>query len=402
MKKQNQTITPQQAQLLFLNSQKLINAVVGKGKKATLATIQHLGYIQIDTLAVAARAHHHTLWSRQPDYKETHLNQLLETDKTIFEYWSHAASYLPIGDYRFSLPLKKAYSDGKSHWFEQDKKMNKYVLDKIKTEGPLQCKDFEDSTKRPGMWNWKPAKRALEQLFMEGKLMVAKRQGFQKVYDLTENVLPQNTNTAFPSEKEHTHHLIKNAIQANGIIAENEIAYLRKGFKTHINLELKHLLKQGELIEISIQGLENETFITTQQQLKVLENIKPKNTLHFLSPFDNAVIQRKRLQRLFNFDYVIECYLPEAKRQYGYFTLPVLYNNAFVARLDPKADRASKTFFIKSIHFEKNFIPDTKFNLLFAEKIKSFATFTGCNKVVIDKANANWKKEMKFIFQSIS
>ncbi len=306
MKKQNKTISPHQAKLLLLNSQQLLKPDFAKGKKATLATIQHLGYIQIDTLAVVARAHHHTLWSRQPNYKETYLNQLLETDKTIFEYWSHAASYLPMSDYRFSLPLKKAYSDGKSHWFNQDKKMNKYVLDKIKAEGALQSKDFEDNQKRPGMWNWKPAKRALEQLFMEGKLMVEKRQGFQKVYNLTERVLPKNIDTSFPSEKEHTQHIIKRAIQQYGMVNENEISYLRKGLKTSINKSLKHLLKEGELIEVNLEAAENSLFITTEQQLKSIENIKPKSSIHLLSPFDNAVIQRKRLQRTFNFDYIIE------------------------------------------------------------------------------------------------
>jgi uncharacterized protein len=392
MKKENKIISPQQAKLLLLNSQQLLKPDFGKNKQATLTTIQHLGYIQIDTLAVVARAHHHTLWSRLPHYKETYLNELLENDKSIFEYWSHAASYLPMTDYRFSLPLKKAYSDGKSHWFGQDKKMNKYVLDKIKAEGALQSKDFQDNQKRPGMWNWKPAKRALEQLFMEGKLMVEKRQGFQKVYNLTERVLPKNVDASFPSEKEHTEHLIKRAIQQYGLVNENEISYLRKGLKASVNKSLKHLLKEGEIIEINIAGAENDLFITTEQQLKSIENIKTNSNIHLLSPFDNAVIQRKKLQRIFNFDYIIECYLPEPKRKYGYFTLPVLYNNNFVARLDPKADRATKTFYIKSIHFEKHFIPDEKFNVLFADKLKAFAAFTGCTKIVIEKADAKWKK----------
>ncbi len=396
MKKQIISLSIEEARLLILKSQGLISPDFGKGKKGTLAAIEHLSYVQIDTLSVIARAHHHTLWSRLPDYKESYLNELLEKDKTIFEYWSHAASYLPMIDYRYSLPRKKAYAGGKSHWFDQDKKMKKYVLDKIKAEGPLQSKDFEHKRTEDTNWyEWKPAKRALEQLFMEGKLMVARRQGFQKVYDLTERVLPVDIDTSIPTEKEYIQHLVKKSIESFGIINENEVAYLRTGLKGTTNKVLKQLLKEGSLLELTIDGINNATFISTERQLKSIEKIKTNNNIHLLSPFDNLVIQRKRLERIFNFDYQIECYVPEPKRKYGYFTLPVLYKNNFVARFDPKADRANKTFYIKSMHFEKGFQSNEDFNILFAEKLKSFSNFTGCDKIVIEKADNKWKKEIK-------
>lgn len=395
MKNSIHKLSREQAQLLALKSQGLSQPDFGEGKKAVLAAIDLLGYVQIDTLSVVARAHHHTLWSRLPDYNEKFLSDLLEKDKTVFEYWSHAASYLPMSDYRFSLPRKKSYEDGKSHWFGQDKKMNKYVLDRIKAEGPLQSKDFEYKREGPGNWyEWKPAKRALEQLFMEGKLMVAKRQGFHKVYDLTACVLPSTVDTSFPTEKEVAEHLILKVVQAHGFVNENEISYLRNGQKAPVNKALKRMLMEGELIEINIEGLEKFSFITSEKQLKSIEKIKPKNNIHFLSPFDNAIIQRKRVQHLFDFDYMIECYLPEPKRKYGYFSLPVLHGNKFIARFDPKADRATKTFYIKVIHFEKGFKPTENFNLSFASKLKDFATFNGCKEIVIEKADKNWKKDM--------
>lgn len=257
MKNSIHTLSREQAQLLALKSQGLSQPDFGKSKKGVLAAIDLLGYVQIDTLSVVARAHHHTLWSRLPDYNENFLSDLLEKDKTIFEYWSHAASYLPMSDYRFSLPRKKSYEDGKSHWFGQDKKMNKYVLDRIKAEGPLQSKDFEFKREGPGNWyEWKPAKRALEQLFMEGKLMVAMRQGFHKVYDLTACVLPSTIDTSFPTEKEYSEHLILKAVQAHGFVNENEISYLRNGLKTPVNKALKRMLMEGELVEVKIEGLE--------------------------------------------------------------------------------------------------------------------------------------------------
>ena len=396
MKKSTLILHPHQVKALALQSQGLLQPAFGKGKKGVLAAIGHLGYVQIDTLAVVARAHHHTLWSRLPDYNEKFLQELLEKDKSIFEYWSHAASYLPMSDYRFSLPRKKTYAGGQSHWFAQDKKLKKYVLDRIKAEGALQSKDFEYKRTGPGNWyEWKPAKRALEQLFMEGQLMVARRQGFQKVYDLAENVLPSNIDTTLPSEKEYAEYLIRKAVQANGIVEEKEIAYIRKGLKESVNKALKKMLKDGELVEVFVEGLDGIPFVTDIKQLRSVEKIPDHKHVQLLSPFDNAVIQRKRVQRIFDFDYQVECYVPEPKRKFGYFCLPVLYGDSFVARFDPKADRATKILYIKAMFFEKGFVPDEAFNLLFAEKLKDFAAFNGCTKIVIDKAEKGWKKEMK-------
>lgn len=366
-----------------MHSQGLLNSNFGNGKNGALKVVEHLGYVQIDTLSVVARAHHHTLWNRLPDYQELYLNELLEKDKTIFEYWSHAASYLPMCDYRFSLPRKQLFATGKSHWFEQDKKVNKYVLERIKTDGPLQSKDFEHIRNTPSNWyEWKPAKRALEQLFMEGKLMVAKRQGFQKVYDLTERVLPNGIDTSTPTEKEVAALLIKRAIQSNGLVEEKEIAYLRPKLKEHIKKELQHLVKSGFIMEIKVEN-QSAIYFSTQEQLNALNRLKRSSEIHFLSPFDNAIIQRKRVQNLFNFDYQIECYVPEAKRKYGYFCLPILYNNQFVGRFDPKADRKTKTFYVKQLHFESNFNPTKDFEVLFNEKLNAFAKFNGCDKFLI-------------------
>jgi uncharacterized protein YcaQ len=136
-----------EARHIILKSQGLLGVHFGADKHAALTTIEQLGYVQIDTLAVVTRAHHHTLWSRTKGYKENFLYQLLQ-EKKIFEYWSHAASYLPMSHYRFSLPAKNIYTQGKSHWFGQDQKMKKYVLDRIKEEGPLQSNDFAQNFRK--------------------------------------------------------------------------------------------------------------------------------------------------------------------------------------------------------------------------------------------------------------
>lgn len=379
-------ISVEEARSLVLKSQGLLGNA--SWKENPLQVIEHLGYIQIDTLAVIARAHHHTLWSRTAGYQENILDQLLQ-EKKVFEYWSHAASYLPMRDFRFSLPCKQIYAKGKSHWFGQDRRMKNYVLDRIKAEGSLQSKDFEDPRQSSGSWySWKPAKRALEQLFMEGKLMVAERKGFQKLYDLADRVLPPGIDTAFPSEDEFAQHLILRAIAAHGLATAEEIGYLRGYAKKAIAKNIRKLLKENVLTEVQV---EDTTYYTLQGHCEALLPLDASNEVHILSPFDNAIVQRKRLQRLFGFDYTLECYVPEHKRKFGYFCLPVLYGNQFVARLDPKADRAAKTFYIRRFHQEKGWKATERFEIALAEKLKTFAAFNGCEKI---------SGEELFIFES--
>lgn len=380
-------ISQTDARQIILNHQRLLDNHDGSGKSAALSTIEQLGYVQIDTLAVIARAHHHTLWSRTNDYQEIFLDELLQ-EKKIFEYWSHAASYLPMSQYRFSLPHKMIYAKGKSHWFEQDKKLKNRVLNRIREEGPLQAKDFEHKRKNTALWyEWKPAKKALEQLFMEGKLMVVARKNFQKVYDLTERVLPSNINIDMPNEDEYAQHLILNAINAFGIVTSSEISYLRGYAKTSIAKNIKYLLKEGKINEIKINTINNAIYYGSKNKCESLLNyVSSQDYLHILSPFDNLIIQRKRLQQLFDFNYVVECYVPNSKRQYGYFCLPILHNNTFVARFDPKVDRLNKIFYIKSFHAETGGKMTEKYLETLATKIKSFAQFNGCNKIEIENA----------------
>jgi uncharacterized protein YcaQ len=349
------TLSVKDARKLFLHAQGLYGHDFGKKKQGALNTIEHLGYIQIDTIAVVERAHHHTIYTRIKDYQKDFINELMD-DKTVFEYWSHAAAYLPIRDYRFSLPRKRLFAEGKQHWFKGQKPV-KYVYDRIKAEGPLQSKDFEEKKAVTGWWEWKTTKQALEQLFMAGELMVAGRKNFQKVYELTERVLPKSIITTIPTEKEMAEHLIMNAIKANGLVAAHEVAYLRGRQKEPVQKALKHLLREGALTEIKIEGIK-ESYFSTDENLASLDSIKPVKKVHILSPFDNAVIQRKRLQTFFDYDYVIECYVPEPKRIHGYFCLPILYGDTFVGRMDCKADSKTKEFLIKNLWLEDDYTPN--------------------------------------------
>lgn len=351
----------------------------GKGVTGTMNAIRHLGYIQLDTLAVVARAHHHTLWNRNNTYSEIHLGSLLR-ERKVFEYWSHAASYLPMEDFRFSLPRKALHRSGHAHWFSRNKKLMAYVLDRIREEGPLQSKDFETDRKRGSWFDWKPAKIALEQLFMEGSLMVSSRQGFQKVYDITERVLPADINQEKPGADEYAEYLVRFNLKALGISSAKDFTHLRKGMKPSVDRAVKRLVKSGELLEYTIDGVKETYFMPANGGLEP----KPHKGVHILSPFDNLIIRRERVNRLFDWDYNLECYLPEHKRKFGYFCLPVLHKGKFAGMFDPKADRATGILHVKNFH-PASHKTGNAFARSFAEALREFAAFNGCDRIVPGK-----------------
>ncbi len=371
------SISKKEARRILIVNQKLSGNGIFRSGKKLLNIIESVGYVQIDTISVVERAHHHTLWSRMPEYKQHLLDHLLETDKSIFEYWSHAAAYLPMKDFKYSLIRKQNYSRRNKNWEKGNKKILKYVYDRIVSEGPLQSKDFEDKSKRTsGWWDWKPSKDALDFLFHKGDLMIKSRKGFQKVYDLTERVLPSETDTRVPTEDEYYEHLILNSIRSNGFASVKEITYNRRYDRIQFLKTLKRLLENNIIIKININGL-TEEYYTTGDIMTMPVKSSDTKSVHILSPFDNLIIQRKRLKDLFDFDYTIECYVPEAKRKFGYFCMPVLNGDKFIARIDAKADRANNIFVIKNIFPEGKF---RNFNLIL-NKLKLFAEFCGCGNI---------------------
>jgi len=376
-------LSKEQVRKLVLHSQQLPPpAAKGNALTATLAAIRHLSYIQIDTISVIQRAHHHTLWNRNPRYQLSHLNQLLE-QKEIFEYWSHAAAYLPMQDYRFSLFRKHAIASGaQNHWYARDRKMMRYVLDRITAEGPLMAKDFEYSGKKVADWGSKPAKQALEYLFMQGDLMVPKRQNFHKVYDLTERVLPKDINDRAPTANEYARFLIKRFLIANGVAKLSEITYLLKQVKPIVLAAAEELLENNELIPIQINTIDDKTnYLTLPESLELLNKPLLKRKLKILSPFDNLLIQRKRMATLFDFDYQIECYVPEKKRQYGYFVLPILWGGKFAGRMDCKADRKTGVLHIHRL-FTESWVKDSKsFMAAFEPELEAFMQFNQCHEI---------------------
>jgi uncharacterized protein YcaQ len=409
-------ISRDEASQIVLNAQ-LLNGIpkVPKGKKGTAGIIHKLGYIQIDTISVINRAHHHILWTRNNNYSEKHLHDLQAKDKLIFEYWTHAMSFIPMEDYRYSLPRMINFRKPKSKWlkhrFNQSKKYFDYVLDMIKNEGELSSSDFENDTGKKGgtWWEWKPTKTALEYLFWQGDLMISERKNFQKFYDLRERVLPGNIDTTMPSNKELSRYFIKHALTSLGVASEKEILkYMQPGKSTVSDLQIvdkaamkktiDELHESGELISLLIEeDHKTVNYAFPESGNVITKRKKAASQIHLLSPFDNLIIQRERTKRLFNFDYAIECYLPPSKRKYGYFVVPILWKNKFAGRLDPKADRQNETLIINNLVFEDDFQDYEEFIFLFSQKLKSFAEFNYCKKILIKKSHP---KSVKSLLQS--
>ncbi|MBA3706706.1 MAG: winged helix-turn-helix domain-containing protein, partial [Bacteroidetes bacterium] len=327
-------------------------------------------------------SHNHILWSRMPSYKKSMLDELLERDKQIFEYWSHAAAYLPIKNFRYSLIRKKDYQKKYKEWCKANRKIISFVYDRIRAEGELQSKDFAHTGIRSsGWWDWKPAKEALDILFHQGHLMIARRKGFQKVYDLTERVLPGNIDTTFPSPDEFYRYLISTAINSHGIISEKEIVYLRKYDKKLFRKVINEYLESRKILKVNVEGFRDENYYTLENKIEISGRIKKLSQMHILSPFDNLVIQRKRLSNIFKYDYILECYVPHHKRKFGYFCLPVLFGDKFIGKIDAKADRKAKLFIVKNIFLEKKIKMSRSLMLSFEKQLIDFAKFTGCEKI---------------------
>ena len=234
-----ETISENTARRMVLHAQLLDGRTkIKKGQEGIAQTFEHLGYVQIDTISVIERAHHHTLWTRVPEYKPGDLHQAHAVDRTIFEYWGHAASYLPMGDYRFYIPMMRSFLDPQNAWYRGwGEKYGSYlepVMKRIREEGAKAARDFENpGGKQKGpWWDWKPAKAALELLFWRGELMVRERRGFERIYDLTERVLPAATDTRLPTAAELGRFIVIRALAALGIAGEKEIRdYIRIGDK---------------------------------------------------------------------------------------------------------------------------------------------------------------------------
>jgi uncharacterized protein YcaQ len=363
-----------EARKIILHAQGFTRAKpFGSGAASVSNLVNHLGYVQLDTISVVERAHHHIIWSRIPVYKQTWLHDA-QMRREIFEYWAHAAAFLPMKDYRFSIPVMNLFRDKKDRWPKSAASDLKLVLKRIEEEGPLMSRHFESDHKGNNWWDWKPAKWALQRLFLEGHLMVSHREGFQRVYDLPERILPQGIDTTMPTHEEYYRHMISSTLGAHGLAAREEIMHLRQNDSGKFRTVLNQMLEEGIISHLRL-ALGKKDYFTLPDYLNV--KLRLPERMSILSPFDNLIIWRKRLKEIFDFDYTLECYIPAPKRKYGYFCLPVLYKDKFIGRVDLKADRSNQTLQIKEEFWSyKKMYMDKRD--LYKKSLEAFAAFNQC------------------------
>jgi uncharacterized protein YcaQ len=395
-------ITIQMARNVILAAQGLDHPPDQPAVKAdVLEAIRRMHLLQIDTIHVVARSPYLVLWSRLGNYQFAWLDELLE-EGALFEYWAHAMCFIPGEDYplyrrlmrdaiqnqdwKHLWPLKWAMK-----WSREHAKLVRRIRTHIQANGPVRSADFENKNHvSGGWWNWKEEKDALEALFLTGELMVARRQNFQRVFELRERLLPDWDDTGLLSGEEVYRTLALRAVRALGIAFPRWVPDYFRQPKTGMSKRLEALAHEGLLHQVEVKGLEGFAYVHPDHH-QLIDNaisgqLKPTLTT-LLSPFDPLVWDRNRALELFGFDYKIECYTPAAKRRYGYFTLPILHRGKLIGRLDPKAHRAQGIFEVKALHMEPGVRVNKRMMTDLAAALHRLADWHGTPDIVIRQSN---------------
>ena len=342
------TLSNAAARRIWLRAQRLDQrAPFGDGADAVAKAVAHLGYVQIDTINVIERCHHHILFTRIPNYRRLDLRRAQTHDKSVFEYWTHALAYVPSADFRFFMSGMRRHRNQSSSWFAAVTPADKRKVMRLAKQGPLTIRDIDDDELREKDHEWasrKPSKRALQLAFFEGRLAVCERNGMLKTYDLIERHFGWDTQAmARPkaaTASEVAAYLLDRALRSQGAVSLDSICHLDAPGKAGVKRIIDARVRRGELVAVALDGAKHMHWVKPEA-LDAPGEISP-DLVHILSPFDPLVIQRKRSELFFGYGHKFEAYTPKEKRVLGYFALPVLVGDRIVAALDLKTDRQNR------------------------------------------------------------
>ena len=344
-------MTKATARAIWLRAQRLDSeAPFGEGPLATAAAVDHLGYVQIDTIHVIERCHHHILWNRIPAYCRADLRQAQSADKSVFEYWTHALSYVPTRDLRFFIPAMRRHRREGHRWLSSVKPEDmRKVMRLIRAGGALTIRDIEDDelVDKQHLWaSRKPSKRALQLAFYGGALTISERNGMLKTYELMERHFGWDKPPKPASVREITFYLLERALRAQGLVSLDSICHLDAPSKPQVLQLIKQRVRRKELVPVAIEGAGKQEHWALPETLETA-GVAATGLVHILSPFDPLIIQRKRTHLFFDYEHRFEAYVPKEKRRFGYFALPVLVGDEIVAALDLKTDRRKRKLLLQ-------------------------------------------------------
>mgnify|MGYP001064707895 FL=1 len=365
------------------------------------AAVRQVGCVQIDTLQMVHRSHLLTLWSRLGSFDPADFNRLAYSpaQRRLFEGWQHAACFIPLADYRYQMPHQRRLREGPHDWYQRwlsnqaHAELVPAVLARIRQEGALRASDFgADGHKPGGWWDWKPAKVALEYLYAFGDLFIADRVNFQRVYDLTERVLPDWVDTNEPTADERDHFWIEQGARALGVFDPLQAADYSYRKRTPARPILQALQREGILLPIQAELSDGQVheWLVHRELLPLLEQaadgaLTARRTT-FLSPFDSLFWGRGRDEQLWGFHQRLEAYTPAAKREWGYYCLPILHHDRLVGRLDPKLERKTHTLRLKALYLEAGVQLDEALVSAVAAALLDFMRFHHAENLVIERS----------------
>lgn len=363
-------------------------------------TVDRLGAVQIDTLQMVARAHYITLWSRHGAYDTSIFDQLGNDpeQRKIFEGWYHAACFIPIHEYRYQMPQQRERRESGHRWFTDwmaqpgNAELLEGIRTRIRSEGGQRANNIKGEKHTHGTWwNWRPEKMALEHLYSFGDLMIAGRVNFQRIYDLTERVLPKWVDTTEPTPEERDRFWLERGAKSLGIsLPRNPADYTWMPMGKARAL-ITDMIKQGRLVEVQGETMDGvKTLVVHPDNLELLEKaaageLRPQRTT-FLNPFDNLWWAQGRDEAFWGFRQRLEAYTPAPKRIYGYFCLPILHKDRLVGRFDPKLERKGGLLRLKALYLEPGVKADEELVQDVAIAMRDFLKFHQAKELVIEKS----------------
>jgi uncharacterized protein len=346
------SISSATARRIWLRAQRLDSeSPFGGGPEAVRRAVEHLGYVQIDTISVIERSHHHILYTRVPRYKRTDMEQAQSLDKSVFEYWTHALAYVPTSDYRFFRSAMESFrAEPHRRFTSVDNRDYAALLRRIRREGALSIRDIDDDILIDKTHPWgsrKPSRYALQFGFLKGDLTVSKRSGMVKTYELADRHFGWPRRPKPASDKQYAEYLLRRATRSQGIISLDSICYGNLKQKAQIAGSIDLAVRRKRLVPVQLEGHERIQHWAEPAALDAMVDAPAALRVHILSPFDPLVIQRKRLKMFFGYEHRFEAYIPAHKRVLGYFALPVLVDDEIVAAVDLKTDRQARKLLVR-------------------------------------------------------